>query len=297
MGTRVLFISALCSLFFLFSFTGGSDNTLKSGGGPPYNTNAPGDQTCSGVEGTNSCHSGGIPDNSGPATTGITFSGGSSYVPGQTYTITLNVSHPSRNRFGFQIVSVLNSTLTNAGTVILTDTNRTRAQIPTWGSYQDRNYVMHVLNGTYGTSNANQWSYNWKAPAGNVGKITFYACFLAANNNNTNDPGDETYYKSLVIDPAPAGLGVSTDAKAEIKMFPNPAVDQIHISTELARSSEFSADLYDLQGRFVKRLYQSCQRMGMITETLPLPAGIKRGIYFVRFSAGQETSLQKLFIE
>ncbi|HEV7231565.1 MAG TPA: choice-of-anchor V domain-containing protein [Bacteroidia bacterium] len=212
------------------AFTGG--NTQKSGGGPPYNANAPGDQTCSGVEGSNSCHSGGIPDNSGPASTSITFSGGNTYVPGQTYTVSIKITHPTRNRFGFQIVSILNSTLTNAGTVTLTDTLRTQTQIPNWGSYQDRNYVMHVLNGTYGTGNQNQWSYQWTAPSTNAGAITFYACFLAANNNNTNDSGDETYFRSLTINPVPAGIRESAEAGNKLLVYPNPAGKDLHLKLE-----------------------------------------------------------------
>jgi hypothetical protein len=122
-----LVFSGVVGIIIFSAFTG---STQKSGGGPPYNANAPGDQTCSGAEGSNSCHSGGIPDNSGPASTFITFSGGTTYVPGQTYTVTTKITHPTRNRFGFQIVSILNSTLTNAGTVILTDTARTQTGVP-----------------------------------------------------------------------------------------------------------------------------------------------------------------------
>src|SRR5437016_930850 len=100
-GIAFLFFTVIISVAFV-----GNDNQVqKSDGGPPYNTNAPGEKTCSGVEGANSCHSGGIPDNSGPGTPSIVFSGGTTYVPGQTYTITPTIYHPTRNRFGFQIVS------------------------------------------------------------------------------------------------------------------------------------------------------------------------------------------------
>ncbi|MFI5151101.1 MAG: choice-of-anchor V domain-containing protein [Bacteroidia bacterium] len=249
----ILLLSAaiLCTWVIFSAFTHG---TRKSGGGPPYNTNAPGDQTCSGVEGTNACHSGGIPDNSGTANTFITFSGGTSYVPGQTYTVTVQVTHPTRIRFGFQIVSILNSTLTNAGTVTLLDTTRTRAQIPNWGSYQDRKYVMHIAAGTYSnTSNPNQnaWSYKWKAPSSNVGKITFYACFLASNNNGTNDPGDETYYNSLVIDYSPTGIPALNNAATSVKIYPNPSTNELTADTQQDDLPVESLGVMNLQGRML----------------------------------------------
>ena len=121
--TRLLGVTICCILLTAFS----DKSVMKSAGGPPYNTKAPGEKTCSGAEGTNSCHSGGIADNAGLATKTITFSGGTSYVPGVTYTVTVSIAHPTRNRFGFQIVSLNNSTGANAGTVTLTDTTRTRS--------------------------------------------------------------------------------------------------------------------------------------------------------------------------
>jgi hypothetical protein len=258
-----VFFSGLVALIVFSGFT---HSTKKSGGGPPYNANAPGDQTCSGVEGSNACHSGGIPDNSGPGSMTITFSGGTTYVPGQTYVVTVKGTHPTCNRFGFQIVSILDNSLTNAGTVTLTDTARTRAQIPTWGSYQDRNYVMHIINGTYGTGNTNQWSYNWKAPATNVGSITFYSCVLAANNNNINDSGDETYYSSLKIAASPLGVPDVSDALPEFSVYPIPAKDNIHLDFSLDAPTFCKAELIDLNGRLVQLLFEKENSYGMISE-------------------------------
>ena len=80
----ILFISSIGLISSTLIDTGNPHDTMKSGGGPTNNTNAPGEKTCSGTEGTNACHSGSIPDNTGPATTAITSSGGTMYVPGQT---------------------------------------------------------------------------------------------------------------------------------------------------------------------------------------------------------------------
>ena len=285
-----LLIGGLVALVVFSAFT---HDTKKSGGGPPYNTRAPGDQTCSGIEGTNSCHSGGIPDNSGAATTSITFSGGTVYVPGQTYTVTVHVQHPTRIRYGFQCVSILNSTLTNAGTSTLLDTSRTRMQTPTWGSYQDRNYIMHIAGGTYSnTSNPNQntWSYKWVAPATNVGGITFYACFLASNNNGTNDPGDETYYNSLVINASPTGINDPTPF-ATVKVYPNPAMECLTVSSQQNDLPVEWVGILDLQGRKLMEL-----KNNSITSNMDIHIGqLPSGEYLVQVKTAKGLSCSKIY--
>ncbi len=228
------FISAVFFVVIIacFSFIGDNTSVLKSDGGPPYNTNAPLEKTCSGIEGANACHSGGIPDNSGPGTPSILFSGGTTYVPGVTYTVTPTITHPNRNRFGFQIVSLTDNNNLFSGTINLLDTAKTRQQQPTWGPGQDRIFVMHRLAGSYPTTpNLGQWSYQWTAPATNVGNISFYACFNAANNDNTNDPGDETYYAKITLTPSAVGIASIDKDALVFSVYPNPASSLITLQS------------------------------------------------------------------
>ncbi|MBA3704790.1 MAG: T9SS type A sorting domain-containing protein [Bacteroidetes bacterium] len=271
---------------------------MKSDGGPPYNTNAPGEKTCSGTEPGNGCHSGGIPDNSGPAIKkAITFSGGTSYIPGQTYTVTVTISHPSRNRFGFQIVSLRNSNSANAGTAIITDVSRTRSQIPTFGSFQTRNYVMHILNGSNGIANSCSWSYNWTAPATSEGDITFYACMLAANNNNLNDAGDETYFSQLTIKPTSVGISSQELNFNEISLYPNPATNVISINYTLNETSSFKVELIDIRGKLIQVLYHDKKAIGTIAEKVSLTPGIIPGIYLIKFTTDKMESTKRIIIQ
>lgn len=270
---------------------------MKSGGGPPYNTKAPGEKTCSGAESPNNCHSGGIADNAGPATKSITFSGGTSYVPGQTYTVTITISHPTRNRFGFQIVALRNSDDANAGTAILTDLARTQSQIPAYGLYQTRNYVMHVLNGSNGIANSCTWSYNWTAPSTNVGAITFYACMLAANNNNANDAGDETYFSQLTINPTATGISTQKLDVGTILVYPNPAKHTIFINYTLWEISSINIELLDIQGKLVQVLLHNEKTIGDISEKIALEPAISPGIYLVRFTTDNTQSTKRIIIQ
>ncbi len=294
----------LIAFFFIvigasLAFIGDVNKVMKSDGGPPYNTNAPGEKTCSGAEGANGCHSGGIADNSGPATTSIVFSGGTTYVPGQTYTITPTISHPTRNRFGFQIVSLKDSTNLFVGTITLIDTNKTRMQQPTWGSYQDRIFTMHRLAGSYPTSsNTGQWSYKWTAPPFNQGKISFYACFLAANNNNTNDAGDETYYTKITINPATTGMIENKEEEGiSVSVYPNPASTFVTLSYIFNKPSIIKSDLINIEGKLVQELIKENLVNGLFKEKIFFNEDVPDGLYFIKNTINDKTVLQKIFIK
>ena len=55
-----------------------------------------------------------------------------------------------------------------------------------------------------GQSGGATWSFNWTAPATNVGPITFYAAGLQGDNSG-DESGDETYTKTAVIQPGTGG--------------------------------------------------------------------------------------------
>jgi hypothetical protein len=290
----------ISSLFFIMVFCAafiGNDSVQKSDGGPPYNTNAPGEKTCSGAEGANSCHSGSIPDNSGPGTPSILFSGGTTYAPGQTYTITPTIFHPTRNRFGFQIVSLKDSNNAFVGTITLIDTNVTRQQQPNWGSYQDRIFVMHRVAGSYATGpNTGSWTYKWTAPSYNAGNISFYACFNAVNNNNINDAGDETYYTKITITPSAVGITEVPLDNVHVSIYPNPCTEYVYLYYSLIAGTSLKAELINMEGKFVQSLIEEKTVWGIYSEKIELRE-VPAGIYFIKSDIGGKENLQKIYIK
>lgn len=283
---------SVVALAFCLAFVD-NDSVQKSDGGPPYNTNAPLEKTCSGSEGANSCHSGGIPDNSGPGTPNILFSGGSVYVPGQTYTITPTITHPTVNRFGFQIVSLQDNNNLFTGTINLLDTAKTRQQQPTWGPGQDRIFVMHRLAGTYPTTpNVGQWSYEWTAPSTSVGNISFYACFNAANNNNTNDPGDQTYWKKITISPSAVGITSLSQNKPYVAVYPSPANEMINIELLNVKVQEVELSIVDVQGRILKKINPENEKQ--IIDV----SGMENGLYSIIVTENHKMlALKKVIVQ
>ncbi len=288
----IAFVSLSIVSFFSYTLIG------KGDGGPPYNTKAPGEKSCSGAESPNACHSGGAADNSGSATVSIIFdNGNTTYVPGQTYIVKPRITHPSLNKFGFQIVSIRNSDNKNTGTITLIDTSKTRMQRPTWGSYQDRWYVMHKIAGTSAVSaNTGEWTYKWKAPTTNIGDITFYACYLAANSDGTNDKDDQSYYTKLVITPYKnVGLAASTNNISALPVYPNPVKDNINISFQLATAQYVDFAIVDLNG---KTVYNTKQKFDSGNQNYNINnSNLSSGIYLLKLQGEGFSNVQKIIVE
>lgn len=146
-------------------------------------TGAPGELTCH-----DGCHNT-FPLNSGTGSLTLTGLPGN-YNLGQTYQITVNLSHPTQTRWGFEL-TVLDSSGNMAGTLVVTDSIHTQ-----FSQSGGKQYVKHTFDGTFaGQFNGANWTFNWIAPTANVGLVTFYVAGNAANNNGFNT-GDRIYTRS-----------------------------------------------------------------------------------------------------
>ena len=180
----LLSFAALASVV-LISDNRFTEKTFATISGPPASrTGAPGELTCT------DCHN---------AATGVgqfTITAPTNYTPGQTYQIQVRhvTSDTTRKRWGFEMTSLAGGGM--AGSFANTTAN-TRI---TTGS--GKSYVEHTSAGTYQNQTGGAvWSFNWTAPATNVGAVTFYAAGIQANNNGS-ESGDQTYLKTATIQPA-----------------------------------------------------------------------------------------------
>ncbi len=158
--------------------------TIANIAGPPAGSSgAPGETTCT------ECH--------GARGSGqFTNTAPTNYTPGQTYQIQVRhtTADTTRKRWGFELTA-LNSGNTAAGTFAnLTANTRTLSLI-------GRNYIEHTTAGTFqNQASGAVWTFNWTAPASNVGNIVFYASGLQANNDG-NDTGDQSYSTTATTQP------------------------------------------------------------------------------------------------
>jgi len=162
---------------------------------PPINrTGAPGQNSCT------SCHGSG-------STTAVNFAwdngNPAEYIPGNTYDLSIEIVHPSQQRFGFSMIS-WDSSNNYVGDWIGAGGN---TQV-----YSSGNYVGHQ-NAPSGQSGSYQYDLQWTAPAAGTGDVTFYTGCVAANGNG-NTQGDEGKDASFSITEAmPVSGGTSVDLK------------------------------------------------------------------------------------
>jgi len=187
-------IAAAFGLFALSQQTTSGVHAKISPGPPLSFTGAPGEGVCTGCHYTfgqpNPPNSGGKVEITGlPAV----------YTPGQTYTVTVTVSHPTARAWGFELTAIDSSgtsstvgsmTAVNATTTLKRDSTAS-GQIRTYFSHNDE---AGIAKGKMGS---NSWAINWTAPAATVGDLTFYAAGNAANNQVT--PEDDYIYTTSVV--------------------------------------------------------------------------------------------------
>ncbi|HMS43451.1 MAG TPA: FG-GAP-like repeat-containing protein [Pyrinomonadaceae bacterium] len=209
----------LCLLAFLslaviafFSSNRVAHITEATSGGPPAGfSGAPDENNCA------ACHTD-LPD-----TGTFTITAPANYVPGQTYSISVqhNSTDMTRRRWGFQMTSLAGSS--GAGT-FSTVNNLTQTL-----SDSGRSYIQHTSTGTFaGQTGGSTWTFNWNAPATNVGAVTLYAAGNQADNDTSSD-GDCILTANRVIQPQaavnfPPIFDFDGDDKTDIGIFrPEPA--------------------------------------------------------------------------
>lgn len=125
------------------------------------------------------------------------------YEAGKTYTLSVRVSHPDAAalRWGFQLTAIAMKDGSGAGEFLVTEEATTQVLLPMSGT---RSYVEHSYGGTgIGQAGGNAWSFQWKAPATDVGKIGFFGMGNVANADGSNQ-GDRIY------SPSPLPIAVTT---------------------------------------------------------------------------------------
>jgi hypothetical protein len=190
----VAFFALACAAYLLTDYLHIQKAAAYSEGPPAAHTNAPGESNCT------ECHIGNLLSGG----TRFTIMAPTTYQPGVTYQIT--VRHTSndttRKRWGFQLTA-LDGSNKKAGN-FQNLSNATKI-LDNAGPGNARQYIEQTTeNGVEGTfrgqTGGATWTFNWTAPATNVGPVTFYACGNQANNDG-GDTGDQIYAAQTVVNP------------------------------------------------------------------------------------------------
>ena len=195
------------SLVFLVTLT----SSIMNSSGPPAALTGAAITGSTNETNCTSCHSGTFITSNNSNLNKIflnsNFQGGG-YIPDSTYTISLSFKQAGIARYGFQITCISSSTNAPIGT-LAAGNSRVQKSTATVGG-NTRQYILHTTAGTDTIKkDSTLWTFTWKAPSSNVGKVKFYAAVMASNNNGNNS-GDIVYGKSFEI--SPSSLLVTADA-------------------------------------------------------------------------------------
>ena len=192
---RLIILPSLLAALFGFLLTNNSVTPPVQGfsSGPPAGyTGAPGEEP----EACAECH---VPADAG--TGHISITAPQTYVPGQTYPITVTHTNAdqTRLRWGFEL-TVLDTSDEKAGD--LENIDGLTQLLNNQGPGGARQYIEHTAAGTFvGQQNGASWTFNWIAPATDVGPVTFYTAGNQANNDG-NTSGDYVYKTFVASAPA-----------------------------------------------------------------------------------------------
>ncbi|MFB9865137.1 T9SS type A sorting domain-containing protein [Rufibacter immobilis] len=102
--------------------------------------------------------------------------------------------------------------------------------------------------------------------------------------------------KLLVSATKSSEIQMETPQSNRLAVYPNPFAQQTTLEFMLVEDSEAVLDLYDGQGRVVKRLFVG-KIEGGVTQTAQLNAiGLANGVYIARLTTGKTTLTQKVLL-
>ncbi len=261
-------IIAILSPVFLGLFFAG---TLYHSGSPGAKTGSPGDN----LSNCTACHSG-TPNNVVSwISSDIPELG---YIVGETYTITATGTHTNVGKFGFELTSE-DENGNKVGQFIVSDDGQTQLT-------NGNKAITHTSSGINPNGNSKSWTFQWTAPSTDIGVVTFYASFNAANNNGGTS-GDVVYLTNLSVNESSIGIAENKEELTFV-LSPNPSFGQLSINHDY---NDTDIIIIDLNGKIV---YQENNYFSGKSIDLSL---LNKGIYLVQVQNEQKSRTQKLLIK
>jgi hypothetical protein len=246
------------------SFTIISSKFKSANGSKVAYTNSPHD----GPGDCSSCHNG------GSATPVITFTAspafgvGNTYVPGTVYTLSYKVTGYPKFGFDLELNAGDLSTSMGAGTNVAVTNCKVTANPYNQGYPANVSHTAPCMS-----SSAATW--HWTAPAS--GTVYLYSVGVGVNGNNS-DSGDRMAQYNLVLTPSTiSGITEETANLLDVTLYPNPAVDNIHLTYSLSKRSTVSIELMDMKGQLIETFLNKTQDAGeqSFDKTIVLSKGIE----------------------
>lgn len=262
----------LCAALFI-SFSGGQ-NVYYVSGSNSDNTDPQNDFGGGPVGNCTLCHNDSAPTFNSSI---VTLTAPTDYALSTTYSI--NVESSSENvKQGFQL-SAEDASGIKVGDFTVVDGNTQAFNSP----LNDRGEaITHTAPG----NTIRSWTFDWTAPASDVGPITFYTA-VNVSNSDFNSTGDFIHLKQ-----SSANL-LSTESFVfnDLKLYPNPSSSD-YFNIELPSGLQNNTDLvvFDIAG---KRIFS--QTLNELENSVNV-AQWQAGVYLVKLTSNS-SSITKRFIK
>ncbi len=280
-------------IFLLLVAIGGAFITLtgetNSNNGKAGYTNSPGEGNCT----TSGCHSSFAVNTGG----GMVMLSNSnmmswSYDPGVTYHMTCAVTRSANSLFGV-CVEALDTSGNNGGTLVITNSSKTQIKTRTINTVVRRS-VTHQLNGG-ASSGSMSFTFDWIAPATNIGTVTFYFAGVAANANG-NSTGDYVYTGSQAIAYNTLNGITSPTYTNSFSVYPMPIQDQFTVNYNVASTGILKIKLYTMQGAVAAELANKILVSGDYKDNFYLPDNLSSGNYLLSVESSSGLNTRKILI-
>lgn len=285
----IILLCAFVSVFLLASYT----VYKKTSGSHPGSTGAPLDLTCA----QGGCHTTASITYSAVNNNTLTFSSvDSSYVPGQTYSITVKVtgSSPPNVKFGFELGALKDKDSLNVGQFVITDAVRT--QIITHPIGTDLRYSMtHKAAGTPSLSfNYSEWKFNWTAPPTNEGNITFWYATNCTNNNGQNT-GDKIFLHSFQIHPKPFASVKEIADEYDLNLYYDKDSKEILVSYDLKGDRQVQLNAFDNLGKLIYK-GSATKLSGKQKQRISIGSNLSEGAYLIQIQIDDRAVTKKVLV-
>lgn len=277
---KSIIISAILLPGMFLVFSSNSNGPASSGngirnGGPSSNG------TCG------SCHGGGA----GTTTINISLAEKATgtaangvYKPGVVYTVTLSGNNPNLPFFGFQL-SAATASHQQAGAFGNLGSDK---HISNLSSLQIVEHSTNIakIGGNYVAT------FDWTAPAAGKGTVTFYGIINGVNDDNGTNGDKASAPATISLTEQPGQTSIDDlERYNDLKLYPNPALDVLHIRSESMASGKYDIRILDINGR---EIFYNSERLNLSTGwTIPVKS-LKPGIYFLRIE-GRDQQIIRTF--
>lgn len=273
MKQKILLFTALTGIAFLTltsSKNGPADDNEGNRTGGPGSV-----ESCAATD----CHSGGTGVTTGTIelrkkSAGLSSTPVTAYEGFVTYYVTVKGTNSTLSHFGFQI-DALNTANKSIGTFGSLGSTIHQTTVAGKVLVEHSQPLPKDGNGEYTAT------FEWTAPPSGAGKVTFYGCLNAIDNNDDKFGDTPSSPFSVSFNENPSSVN-EVAKKAQVITYPNPFRSALNLTMENAGTGTYNVSAYDLRG---KQIYYEDMRYNGGTFTTSINTyKWAAGTYFIQIA-------------